>query len=98
MSDGTLVLAVIVGLSVAIVVAFLRVPAWLLLASIGVSAAAFGAWGITDRELSERTGAKGRTVVITLRGLRLVALLTGACAAMVAAFRVLGVALGTWIS
>ena len=97
-SDGTLVLAVIIGLSIAIVVAILRVPAWLLLASVAVSVAAFGAWGIADRELTEHTGAKGRAVVYALRGVRTFAVLAGACAAMVAAFRVLSAALGTWIS
>jgi hypothetical protein len=36
--------------------------------------------------------------VTALRGVRLLALLAGVGAALVAAFRVLGAALGTWIS
>ncbi|HEU4720526.1 MAG TPA: hypothetical protein VFS59_04125 [Gemmatimonadaceae bacterium] len=97
-SDGTLVTLVIVGLTAAIVVAVPRPPAWLLLASAGVCAAAFGAWGIADRELAERTGTSGRATVNILRGVRLLALLGGTCAAIVFVFRVLGAALGTWIS
>jgi hypothetical protein len=97
-SDGTLVLTVIVGLMAPIGVAVWRPPAWLLVAGLGVSIAAFGGWGIADRELVERTGTGSRTAVATLRGVRLLALLAGAGGALVAAFRVLGAALGTWIS
>ena len=97
-SDGALVLMVIVGLSVAIVVAVLHVPAWPVLASVGMSAASFGAWGIADRVLAERSGAASRATVFALRGIRLLAIVAGACAAFAAAFRVLGAALGTWIS
>ena len=97
-TDGTLVLLVIVGLTAAIAVAVLRPPAWLLLASAGVCAAAFGGWGIADRELAERTGTSARATVNVLRGVRLLALLGGTCAAIAIAFRVLGAALGTWIS
>ena len=93
-SDGALVLAVIVGLSEAIVVAARRPAAWMLLGSIGVCAAAFGGWGIADRELV----GGGRVTVTTLRGVRVLALIAGVGAAIVAAFRVLGAVLGTWIS
>lgn len=96
-SDGALVLAVIVGLSEAIVVAARRPAGWMLLGSIGVCAAAFGGWGIADRELVERAGG-GRVTVTTLRGVRVLALIAGVGAAIVAAFRVLGAVLGTWIS
>jgi hypothetical protein len=97
-SDGTLVLVVIVGLTAVIVVAALRPPAWLSLASVGVCAAAFGGWGIADRELAERAGNSGRGTVNVLRAVRFLAILGGTCAAIVIAFRVLGAALGTWIS
>jgi len=96
-SDGALVLAVIAGLTVTIVVAAWRPTAWMLVGSIGVCAAAFGGWGIADRELVER--ADGRRMTVTaLRGVRVLALIAGIGAAFVAAFRVLGAALGTWIS
>lgn len=97
-SDGTLAVVVIVGLTAAIVVAAIHPSAWLPLACVGVCAAAFGAWGIADRELAERADISGRGTVRVLRGVRFLAVLGGTCAAIVIAFRVLGAALGTWIS
>jgi hypothetical protein len=97
MSDGALVGLVLGALS-AIVVAAWRPAGWMLLGSIGVCAAAFGGWGIADRELVERAGTGSRGAVTALRGVRLLTLLAGIGAAIVAAFRVLGAALGTWIS
>jgi hypothetical protein len=97
-SDGALVLLVLAGLTATIIVAAWRPAAWMLLGSIAVCAAAFGGWGIADRELVERAGTGSRTAVTALRGVRLLALLAGVGAALVAAFRVLGAALGTWIS
>ena len=96
-SDGRLVLAVIVGLATTLGIALWRPPAWLLLGSITIGVAAFGAWGISDRELAERRATRGRSSVI-LRIVRVVSLVIGAGAAIVAAFTVVGVALGTWIS
>jgi len=98
MSDGALVVLVLGGLSAVIVVAVWRPVAWTLLGSIGVCAAAFGGWGIADRELVERAGTGSRAAVIALRAVRLLTLLAGIGAASVAAFRVLGATLGTWIS
>jgi hypothetical protein len=89
---------VLAGLTATLVVAAWRPAAWMLLGSIAVCAAAFGGWGIADRELVERAGTGSRAVVTALRGVRLLALLAGIAAALVAAFRVLGAALGTWIS
>lgn len=97
-SDGALVLAVIAGLTATIVVAIWRPAAWIVLGSIGVCAAAFGGWGIADRELVERAATGHPAAVTALRAVRLLALLAGVAAAIVAALRVLGVALGTWIS
>ena len=98
MSDGALVLLVLAGLTATIVVAASRPAAWMLVGSIGVCAAAFGGWGIADRELVERADTGRRAALTALRGVRLLALLAGIGAASVAAFRVLGAALGTWIS
>jgi hypothetical protein len=97
-SDGVLVLAVIAGLTAAIVVAAWRPAAWMLLGSIGVCAAAFGGWGIADRELAERADTGSRATVTALRAARILALLVGVGAAILAAFRALGAVLGTWIS
>jgi ferric-dicitrate binding protein FerR (iron transport regulator) len=96
-SDGYLVLAVILGLAATLGIAVWRPPAWLLLGSIAVGAAAFGAWGIADRELVEHS-TMPRLSVRILRIGRVVSLMVGTCAAIVAAFAMLGVALGTWIS
>jgi len=97
-SDGALVLAVIAGLSSAIVAAAWRPPGWVLLGSIGVCAAGFGGWGIADRELAERADSGRRFAVVVLRGVRVLAVVASVLAAIVAALRMLGAALGTWIS
>jgi hypothetical protein len=96
-SDGRLVLAVIVGLTTTLGIAVWQPPAWLLLGSIAIGAAAFGAWGIADRELGEHAETR-RLSGGLLRIVRVASLVVGACAAIVAAFAMLGVALGTWIS
>jgi hypothetical protein len=97
-SDGALVLVVLVGFTATIVLAVWRPAAWMVLGSLGVCVAAFGGWGIADRELVERGGTGSRATVKALRVVRLLACLVGVGAALVAAFRVLGTALGTWIS
>jgi hypothetical protein len=94
-SDGSLVLAVILGLAATLGIALWRPVAWLLLVSLGVVAAAFGAWGIADRELADHSRGISATL---LRGVRLLSVVVGACAASVAALKVLGAVLGTWIS
>ncbi|MFL5617997.1 MAG: hypothetical protein ACJ79A_06315 [Gemmatimonadaceae bacterium] len=96
-SDGRLVLAVISGLAATLGMAVWRPVGWLIIGSIGVCAAAFGAWGIADRELAERGAMNGSSVVV-LRVVRVVSVVLGACAALVAALVVLGAVLGTWIS
>jgi|SRR5215218_4853303 len=96
-SDGRLVLAVIAGLAVTLSAAVWQPAGWLVIGSIGVCAAAFGAWGIADRELAERGAMNGSSVVV-LRGVRAFSVVLGTCAAIVAALVVLGTALGTWIS
>jgi hypothetical protein len=96
-SDGRLVLAVIGGLAVTLSAAVWQPVGWLVIASTGVCAAAFGAWGIADRELAERGAMNGSSVVV-LRGARAFSVVLGTCAAIVAALVVLGAALGTWIS
>ena len=96
-SDGRLVIAVICGLAAALGLAVWRPAGWLVVASLGVCAAAFGAWGIADRELAERGATNGFSSVV-LRGVRVVCAVLGSSAVIVAALTMLGVMLGTWIS
>jgi hypothetical protein len=97
MRDGQLVLVVLVGLATALGVAVWQPPAWPLVGSLSFGVAAFGAWGIADRELIARDAARGPSWRI-LRLIRGICVLCGACAVVVALFSLLGVALGTWIS
>ena len=96
-SDGRLVGAVICGLAATIGIAIWRPFGWLVIASIGLCAAAFGAWGIADRELAERAAMRGSSTVV-LRVVRVGSVIVGVCAAIAAVLVVLGGALGTWIS
>lgn len=96
-SDGRLVVAVVAGLAAALAIAVWRPPAWLVLASGGMCVAAFGAWGIADRELAERPRTSGMPAA-ALRTVRLLSLVLGATAAIVTVLNVLGMVLGTWIS
>jgi hypothetical protein len=97
-SDGRLVVDVIVGCGAALAVAVWRPTGWVTLLGVAVCLAAFGAWGIVDRELRERVGAPRTRIVRMLLVVRVVAAGIGAFAAVVALFSVLGILLGTWIS
>ena len=96
-SDGRLVLAVLGGLATTLGTAVWRPFGWLVIGGVGLCAAAFGAWGIADRELAERSAMTGSAVVV-LRVVRVCSVIVGSCAAIVAALVMLGAALGTWIS
>jgi hypothetical protein len=96
-SDGRLVLAVILGLTTTLAIALWHPPAWLIFACVGIGAAAFGAWGIADRELAEHD-ARSRLSTAVLRVARVVSAVVGVCAGVAAALDVLRHALGTWIS
>jgi hypothetical protein len=65
-----------------------------------VGLAAFGTWGIAEREIQERASATGSAhrVVTALRVLQGISIAAGILAAVVAGFAVLGIALGTIIS
>src|SRR5206468_12684784 len=56
-SDGRLVVDVMAGCCAALGVAAWRPVGWLALLGVSTCLAAFGAWGIVDRELREREGA-----------------------------------------
>ncbi|MBW8769056.1 MAG: hypothetical protein JF589_04845 [Gemmatimonadetes bacterium] len=97
-SDGRLVADAIVGCCAALGVAVWRPAGWLVLLGASVCLAAFGAWGIADRELRERGDAPRARVVRVLSAVRFAAAAVGALSAVAAIFAALGIALGTWIS
>jgi hypothetical protein len=96
-SDGRLVLAVLCGLGATLGMSIWRPFGWTVIGGIGLCAASFGAWGIADRELTERSATTGSSVVV-LRVVRVCCVIVGSCAAIAAALVMLGAALGTWIS
>src|SRR4051794_39842377 len=88
-SDGRLVVDVVLGAFAALGVAAWRPTGWLALLGVAVCLAAFGAWGIADRELRERVDVPHARVVRVLAMLRVVAAGVGAGAAVTAVFSVL---------
>ena len=97
MADGRLVLVVLVGLTAALGLVVWRPAPWPLLAGLALAVAAFGGWGIADRELAERGEARGFPALV-LAVVRGACIALGACAAIVALLGLLRVVLGTWIS
>lgn len=97
-SDGRLVLDVLGGVLAASALALWRPPAWLLLFGAAVCFAAFGFWGIADRELRERSASPASRGVWTLEAARWVSGLVGLLAVLLVIFTILGRMLGTWIS
>jgi len=97
-SDGRLVLDVGLGVAAAVGMALWRPTGWLMPFSAGVCFAAFGAWGIADRELGERASTGSGPLLKCLTALRALAALIGSLAVFVLIFSALGFALGTIIS
>lgn len=98
-SDGRLVVDALVGSAVAVACAAWRPIGWLSVGGAALALAAFGLWGIADREARERAAAAASTnVTRTLRAVQVVTALLGFCGVVVAVFSALGLALGTWIS
>ena len=97
-SDGRLILDVAAGLLAALALAIWHPRVWLVPFNAAIVLAAFGAWGLTDREMAERAAAADGGVARALRILRAVSAIVGAASAAIACFAVLGLALGTWIS
>lgn len=97
-SDGRLVLDVALGIvAIAAAVAF-RPAGRLLILCAGACIAAFGLWGIADRELAEREETAGAALRVGLQALRLIAAVAGIGAALLFLFAALGMALGRIIS
>src|SRR5215218_1621262 len=95
-SDGRLALAVMGGFATTLSIAVWRPAGWLIIGGIGLCTAAFGAWGIADRELAESGAARSIRVVV-LRCVRILSVALGVCAAIGAVLELLAAALGTWI-
>jgi hypothetical protein len=97
-SDGRLVLDVLGGTVAALGLSVWRPVGWIGLASLALALAAFGLWGIIDRELRDRA-ASGPPVVVRLLAIaRAVVVALGFCCVIGPLFLGLGVVLGTWIS
>ena len=100
-TDGRLVLDVVGGAALLGAALLWRPFAWVVLGSIGSCLFAFGAWGISDRELrehlDERRGERDRwrLVLAICRG---VAAVVGAVSALLLIFALSALALGRWIS
>jgi len=97
-SDGRLVADVIGGLSTALTLALLHPSAWPIPFGAAMSLAAFGAYGVVDREITERLGDAGARWVPLLRFVRALVVAAGVLAAGVGCFTALAFVLGTWIS
>lgn len=96
-SDGRLAVESGIGFVLAVVAAAWRPGGWPLFLSAGVCALAFGLWGITDRELRERS-IPGGSAASTLRVARVSVGVIGGVAAVALATSFLFLALGTIIS
>ena len=95
-SDARLIVDAVVGFVVALSALLAQGPVWYLFVSAGICFLSFGAWGIADRELSERSVAGPATR--GLRFARIVSALVGYVAVVFLALGALGVALGRIIS
>jgi hypothetical protein len=96
--DGRLVADVVAGLLAGLGVAVWRPVAWVSLLCVCVALAAFGLWGILDRELRERHASPRHALARGLRAARALVTAVGVVSAAGALFAALGVLLGTWIS
>lgn len=97
-SDGRLALDAAAGLLLATGSAVARPLGWMILMPAGACFAAFGFWGIIDRELSERKpgiGPVGSALLLSARG---VAAGLGVVAGLAVIFGGLAVTLGRWVS
>jgi len=96
-SDARLAFDVAGGFVIAVGAALWQGPGWLLLTSGAACFLAYGAWGITDRELTERTGTSQRGLAL-LRAVRVAATVVGGVAAVTLILGGLYIALGRNIS
>jgi hypothetical protein len=97
-SDGRLIFDVAAGLLVVLAIGIWRPHAWIVPLNLGIALAAYGAWGLADREIAERAAAADLRLVRALRLFQGVTLVAGVLSAAVACFGILGIGLGKWKS
>lgn len=73
-------------------------PGWMLGCATALCLVAFGAWGISDRELNERLSDSRTRGLNALRFIRWLAMALGVISGLAALFAGLALTLGTWIS
>ena len=92
-TDARLIIDAVIGFVVATASLLAHGPLWHLFTSAGICFMSFGAWGIADREMSER--AEGTIPVRLLGVARLVSAVTGFIAVAALVIGALAVAIGT---
>jgi hypothetical protein len=97
-SDTRLILDVAAGLLVVLAIAIWHPRSWVVPLSMGSTLAAYGAWGLIDREIAERVAGADDRLLRALRVLRGFAVVAGVASACVACFAILGIGLGEWKS
>jgi hypothetical protein len=97
-SDKRLVADVLGGLLVAAVTLIWRPHGWFLFSSAAVCFAAFGCWGVADRELTESAHQWGSGGTRVLKLMRIFAAVAGALASAALMWGFLALGLGTWKS
>lgn len=96
-SDMRLALDAGAGALVAIAAGIWRGPAWMLIMCAALCFAAFGAWGIADRELRDPSIPSNAAVGMALRSVRALAVIVGVLAALTLMFGTLAIGLTGWI-
>lgn len=96
-SDARIALDAVVGFSVAISAVLWRGPAWHVLAAAGVCFFAYGAWAISDRELSDPAGAT-RSRATVLKVVRFASAVTGFGSAVLFVLGAMAIIFGRFIS
>jgi hypothetical protein len=95
-SDGRLAVDVSVGVLTAAAAMIWRPTGFVVLLSAAVTLAAFGGWGIADREIAERAATNGAPIIgQSLRALRVASAIAGAVAFVALVLSALMFALGS---
>lgn len=97
-SDARLAADATVGLIAVLVSLIWPFPYWYFVLCVGGCLLGFGAWGIADRELSERASTASRSQLALLRTAKILATVAGAAAAAVLAVAVMAILIGRVIS
>jgi hypothetical protein len=96
-SDRRLALDAGVGIVAALALGWWRPAGWMVLVSIAIGFAAFGGWGIADRELNEGR-SQPRLLTAFLKAVEIVSVAVAVVAAIVVTFHLFALLLGRWIS